>query len=62
MELDGVVQPAPTPRFSRTSPRVSKPPPEFGADSLEALQDWGVSEQIVNQLLTGDVIGWAEDQ
>jgi alpha-methylacyl-CoA racemase len=62
MELDGVVQPAPTPRFSRTSPRVSKPPPEFGADSLEALQDWGVSEQIVNQLLTDDVIGWAEDQ
>lgn len=41
IELDGVVQPAPTPRFSRTPPAVSKRPPLAGEDNRDALLAWG---------------------
>lgn len=42
IELDGITQPAPTPRFSRTPGAVQGPPPALGAHTLEALADWGV--------------------
>ena len=41
VEVDGVVQPAPAPRFSRSVPRTPRPPEapsEHG--SLDALRDW----------------------
>jgi alpha-methylacyl-CoA racemase len=37
----GVVQPAPAPRFSRTPPRISGPPPAPGEHTDEALAAWG---------------------
>ncbi|MCW2307820.1 CaiB/BaiF CoA transferase family protein [Rhodobium gokarnense] len=40
---DGVVQPAPAPRFSRTPGRVQGPPPTPGADRDAILSDWGVT-------------------
>jgi alpha-methylacyl-CoA racemase len=43
VEVDGVVQPAPAPRFSRTPPGVAGPPPRPGAHTEEALVDWGFS-------------------
>ena len=49
VERDGVVQPAPAPRFSRTSPSVSMSPPPVGAQTREALEAWGV--QGVDSLL-----------
>ncbi|MBL7488870.1 CoA transferase [Frankia sp. AgB1.9] len=40
MTLDGVQQPAPAPRFSRTAPAVPSPPPLTGADTDAVLADW----------------------
>jgi alpha-methylacyl-CoA racemase len=39
--LDGVVQPAPAPRFSKTPGKIAGPPPAIGAHTEEALADWG---------------------
>jgi alpha-methylacyl-CoA racemase len=44
VEVDGVVQPGPVPRFSRTPAAVHKPPSVAGADADEALRSWGVDE------------------
>jgi alpha-methylacyl-CoA racemase len=47
VESDGVMQPAPAPRFSRTPSSIQKPASAPGADSEAVLQDWGYSaEQI----------------
>jgi alpha-methylacyl-CoA racemase len=50
--LDGVVQPAPAPRFSRTPGKVAGPPPAIGAHTAEALSDWGFSADEVARLET----------
>jgi alpha-methylacyl-CoA racemase len=42
VEIEGVVQPAPAPRFSRTAPPTPSAPPEPGADTEAVLADWGV--------------------
>ena len=39
--IEGVVQPAPAPRFSATPGAVQGPPPGIGAHSDSALTDWG---------------------
>jgi len=43
VEVDGVVQPAPAPRFSRTAPDLPSPPVRAGHDTATALVDWGFS-------------------
>jgi alpha-methylacyl-CoA racemase len=50
VELDGVVQPAPAPRFSATPGKVQGPPPAVGAHDREALSDWGFSETQIDAL------------
>jgi alpha-methylacyl-CoA racemase len=42
VERDGVVQPAPAPRFSRTPGALTSPPPEPGSDTRAALTAWGL--------------------
>ena len=42
VEVDGVVQPAPAPRFSRTPSAVQRPAAAAGHDTDEALADWGI--------------------
>jgi alpha-methylacyl-CoA racemase len=42
VEVEGVVQPGPVPRFSRTPATVHKPPSIAGEDTDEALQSWGI--------------------
>jgi alpha-methylacyl-CoA racemase len=45
VEHDGLLQPAPAPRFSRTRPALGLPPaPEPGAHTREALLAWGVTD------------------
>jgi len=45
VERDGMVQPQPAPRFSRTRPTLTTPPPaEAGAQTREALTAWGVED------------------
>ncbi|MGV9321958.1 CaiB/BaiF CoA transferase family protein [Streptomyces sp. NPDC003660] len=41
VEVEGVVQPAPAPRFSRTPGAIQRPPARPGQDTEEALLDWG---------------------
>lgn len=41
--IEGVVQPAPAPRFSATPGKVQGPPPKIGAHNEAALADWGFS-------------------
>jgi alpha-methylacyl-CoA racemase len=43
VEHDGVLQPAPAPRFSRTSPELRRPAPKPGEHTDAALADWGLS-------------------
>ena len=50
VEVNGTVQPAPAPRFSRTPSAISKPPSPPGADTISALVEWGVSEGAVKKL------------
>jgi alpha-methylacyl-CoA racemase len=42
--VDGVVQPAPAPRFSRTPSATPTPPEEPGPEGIAVLQEWGLSE------------------
>jgi alpha-methylacyl-CoA racemase len=42
VEVDGLVQPGPAPRFSRTPSAISRPPSPAGADTEEGLAAWGV--------------------
>jgi alpha-methylacyl-CoA racemase len=44
VEVAGVTQPAPAPRFSATPGAIQGPPPAIGAHDHEALSDWGFSE------------------
>ncbi|HTZ08144.1 MAG TPA: CaiB/BaiF CoA-transferase family protein [Acidimicrobiales bacterium] len=44
VEVEGIVQPAPVPRFSATPAAVHRPPPVAGQDTDEALLAWGVDE------------------
>ncbi|KQV77392.1 carnitine dehydratase [Nocardioides sp. Root122] len=41
---DGVTQPAPAPRFSRTAPTLGRPPAQPGEHTREALAAWGVDD------------------
>ena len=50
IEIDGVRQPAPAPRFSRTIPEVSRPPAHPGQNTDEALRAWGFSDEKIQSL------------
>ncbi len=55
LELDGVLQPAPAPRFSRTP--AATPTPAPGAPQSEAvLRDWGLSDERIADLQQAGVI------
>src|SRR5262249_28156388 len=53
IELAGVAQPAPAPRFSRTPGAVRGAPPERGEGGADALADWGFSAAEVERLRSG---------
>ncbi|OLT43229.1 carnitine dehydratase [Saccharomonospora sp. CUA-673] len=42
LDIDGVVQPGPAPRFSRTVPDTPEAPPAPGGDNDAVTADWGV--------------------
>ncbi len=50
IEVDGVVQPAPAPRFSRTPSQVQGPPAAAGEHTESGLLDWGFSQEEITQL------------
>jgi alpha-methylacyl-CoA racemase len=50
VELAGVTQPAPAPRFSATPGAIQGPPAKIGADNHQALADWGFSAEAIGAL------------
>ncbi|MDX1431180.1 MAG: CaiB/BaiF CoA-transferase family protein [Gammaproteobacteria bacterium] len=56
VERDGVVQPAPAPRFSRTQAAIQGPPPAPGADSTDALAAWGFPAAEIDALVADGVV------
>jgi alpha-methylacyl-CoA racemase len=56
VEIEGVVQPAPAPRFSHTPGKVAGPPPTVGAHTRSALESWGVDPSALAELETTGAI------
>ena len=57
VEVDGIPQPAPAPRFSRTPPAIQRPPARPGEHTDEALADWGFSAADIAQLRQAGALG-----
>jgi alpha-methylacyl-CoA racemase len=56
VDIEGAPQPAPAPRFSRTSTAVQGAPVKPGAHTDTALADWGFDPLEVAQLRTDGAI------
>jgi alpha-methylacyl-CoA racemase len=57
IEMDGVVQPAPAPRFSRTPAGPPTPAQSLGEGTRPALADWGVAAPRIEALFACGAIG-----
>ena len=51
LDLDGVRQPAPAPRFSRTPGEIVRPPAHPGQHSREVLTEWGLDAGRIDELV-----------
>jgi alpha-methylacyl-CoA racemase len=56
VEVDGVMQPGPAPRFSRSNPDIQGPPTRPGEHTDEALADFGFGEEERGKLRRQGVI------
>jgi alpha-methylacyl-CoA racemase len=56
VDIAGVTQPAPAPRFSRTAPHVSSSPAAPGQHTAAILADWGWTQAAIAALKTAQVI------
>ena len=57
IELEGVTQPAPAPRFDRTENEIQLPPAIAGEHSKEILETLGMNQDEVDDLLaSGSVV------
>ena len=59
VEVDGVVQPGPAPRFSRSKPKIQRGPARSGEHTEAALADWGFSKAEIAALQKAGAIGAA---
>lgn len=57
IEVDGLVQPAPAPRFSRTPSEVQFGSRAAGENTDEVLQSWGFSADRIQELREGKALG-----
>jgi alpha-methylacyl-CoA racemase len=57
IDVAGVTQPAPAPRFSRTAPEVSRPPARPGEHGEDVLASFGFSAQEIRKLRESKAIG-----
>jgi alpha-methylacyl-CoA racemase len=60
IERDGVMQPAPAPRFSRTPAEMGAPPRLRGADSASILRDWGFAGDEIESWTSAGIVGTAK--
>ena len=56
IEIEGVVQPAPAPRFSRTQGEIQGPAAKNGENTKEVLSAWNFSEQEIGELQAAGAI------
>jgi len=56
IEVDGVTQPAPAPRFSRTASDTPGPPPAPGEHTDEVLAEWGFSADEIDGLKSSGAV------
>ena len=56
VEVAGVIQPAPAPRFSATPGAIQGPAPSVGAHDREALADWGFSPAEIAALFAAEPV------
>lgn len=56
VEIDGWLQPAPSPRFSRTVQEIQGPPPARGIDTRQVLLDSGYSNAEIDTLLARNAV------
>ena len=54
VDVAGVIQPAPAPRFSATPGAIQGPPPAIGAHDREVLLDWGFTPGEVAAITSSD--------
>lgn len=59
--IDGVTQPAPAPRLSRTPGAIGRSPAEAARPDTHALSGWGLSEDDVSRLREQGAFGSADD-
>lgn len=57
LDLDGVLQPAPAPRFSRTTVGLTHGSRMSGEDSADVLSSYGFDDDQISQLMDGGVVG-----
>jgi len=57
VQLDGVLQPAPAPRFGASATTIRRPPPAPGDDTVPVLRDYGVTAARIEALRSQKVIG-----
>jgi alpha-methylacyl-CoA racemase len=55
-EVAGVVQPSPSPRFTRTPGSIRTPPPQPGQYGDEALAEWGLTGEEISDLRSAGAI------
>jgi alpha-methylacyl-CoA racemase len=56
IEVAGVTQPGPAPKFSRTAPATPAPPAHAGENTVEALSAWGFDEKRIAQLVDSGAV------
>ena len=60
VEVEGIPQPNPAPRFSKTPGSVKGAAPEIGENTREGLISWGFRSSEVDGLFESGVIGWKD--
>jgi alpha-methylacyl-CoA racemase len=56
IEIAGVTQPAPAPRFSRTVPEINESPAFPGQHSREILEEWGIAKDRIDDLVESGAV------
>jgi len=56
VEIAGVIQPNVAPRFVGTPSEIQGPAPKIGANTEEALADWGFSSAEIRDFKAGGVV------
>jgi alpha-methylacyl-CoA racemase len=62
VEVAGITQPAPAPRFSRTVLNIPTPPEELGAGGRAALGEWGFSSDAIDEFERKAIIGFSANR